>query len=259
VKGTSLHVGYARYFTPPPVEYVSTADLAKFDNTTNAAATPISSQVRAERAHYFDAGITQSLTPSWSFGVDAYYKKAKNQIDEGQFGQAVVFSTFNYDTGKVLGIEFTTNYSHKGLSAYANLAIGRATGKKFTSGEFFFSQDRVDYVSAYNVHLDHEQLYTASSGVSYKIAHSLIYADALFGTGLRRGFANTDHLPSYTTVNLGFQQDFPLQEHQMISLRLDVVNVFDKIYELRDGSGIGVGAPQFGSRRGIYGGVTLSF
>jgi len=41
--------------------------------------------------------------------------------------------------------------------------------------------------------------------------------------------------------------------------RLDVVNVFDEIYELRDGSGIGVGAPQFGQRRGCYGGLTLAF
>ena len=34
-----------------------------------------------------------------------------------------------------------------------------------------------------------------------------------------------------------------------------VVNLLDKIYELRDGSGIGVGAPQFGQRRGFYGTV----
>jgi hypothetical protein len=36
-----------------------------------------------------------------------------------------------------------------------------------------------------------------------------------------------------------------------------VVNLFDKIYELRDG--IGVGAPQFGQRRGFYGTVAYDF
>jgi hypothetical protein len=35
--------------------------------------------------------------------------------------------------------------------------------------------------------------------------------------------------------------------------------IFAEIYELRDGSGIGVGAPQFGQRRGLYGGLTLAF
>ena len=27
---------------------------------------------------------------------------------------------------------------------------------------------------------------------------------------------------------------------------------FDRVYELRDGTGIGVGAPQFGARRGVF-------
>ena len=41
--------------------------------------------------------------------------------------------------------------------------------------------------------------------------------------------------------------------------RFDIVNVGDQIYELRDGSGVGVFAPQFGQRRSFYGGVTYSF
>jgi len=41
--------------------------------------------------------------------------------------------------------------------------------------------------------------------------------------------------------------------------RFDVVNLFDKIYELRDGRGIGVGAPQFGQRRGFYGTIAYDF
>jgi hypothetical protein len=38
--------------------------------------------------------------------------------------------------------------------------------------------------------------------------------------------------------------------------RFDVVNVFDTVYELRDGSGIGVFAPQFGTCRGFYVGLS---
>jgi len=44
-----------------------------------------------------------------------------------------------------------------------------------------------------------------------------------------------------------------------VKIRFDVVNLFDKVYELRDGSGIGVGAPQFGQRRGFYGTVAYDF
>jgi outer membrane receptor protein involved in Fe transport len=37
-------------------------------------------------------------------------------------------------------------------------------------------------------------------------------------------------------------------------VRFDVINVFDKVYQIRDG--IGVGAPQFGPRRGFFAGLS---
>ena len=37
------------------------------------------------------------------------------------------------------------------------------------------------------------------------------------------------------------------------------VNLFDKSYLIRDGSGVGVGAPQYGQRRGIFAGITKKF
>ena len=40
------------------------------------------------------------------------------------------------------------------------------------------------------------------------------------------------------------------------TVRFDVVNLFDQIYELRNGTGIGVFAPQFGARRGYYVGLS---
>jgi outer membrane receptor for Fe3+-dicitrate len=87
----------------------------------------------------------------------------------------------------------------------------------------------------------------------------VIYTDLLYGSGLRRGFANTGHLPAYHPLNLGVQHTIKLAGSRELHLRLDVVNVFDEVYELRDGSGIGVGAPQFGQRRGLYGGCILAF
>jgi outer membrane receptor protein involved in Fe transport len=44
----------------------------------------------------------------------------------------------------------------------------------------------------------------------------------------------------------------------ILTVRLDVINVFDKVYEIRDGTGIGVGAPQYGPRRGIFFGLSKS-
>jgi hypothetical protein len=63
-KSTIIHAGYARYFTPPPLELVQNSDLAKFVGTTNQAAVQQSSAVKPERAHYFDAGVTEQFTRS---------------------------------------------------------------------------------------------------------------------------------------------------------------------------------------------------
>jgi outer membrane receptor for ferrienterochelin and colicin len=258
-EGTNLHAGYARYFTPPPLELVSSEAIAKFANTTNAPEVTTSSPVRSERAHYFDLGVTHNFTKAWSVGLDGYYKTAKNQLDEGQFGQALVFSPFNYRTGKIYGVELSTNLTAGAFTAYANLAVSKATGREIVSGEFQFGQDELDYIATHDVALDHDQRYTSSVGVTYKLKNTLVYADALYGSGLRRGFANTETLPSYFTADLGVDQKIVLGGKQELHLRVDVVNLFDKVYELRDGSGIGVGAPQFGARRGVYGSVTWAF
>jgi outer membrane receptor protein involved in Fe transport len=44
-----------------------------------------------------------------------------------------------------------------------------------------------------------------------------------------------------------------------LKLRLDVVNLADKSYELRDGTGVGVNAAQYGERRGFFGSVGYTF
>jgi len=38
-----------------------------------------------------------------------------------------------------------------------------------------------------------------------------------------------------------------------------VINVFDQKYQIRNGTGVGVGAPQYGPRRGLFAGVTKTF
>jgi len=74
----------------------------------------------------------------------------------------------------------------------------------------------------------------------------------LYGSGLRRGFANSEHLPAYVQVNASVSHSVDLASLGRLDLRLSVINLLDRSYELRDGSGIGVGAPQFAPRRTLY-------
>lgn len=76
---------------------------------------------------------------------------------------------------------------------------------------------------------------------------------------MRHAFGNTRKLPAYETVNVSLGRTFTIPVFSTFKVRFDVVNLFDKIYELRDGSGIGVFAPQYGQRRGFYGTVAYDF
>jgi len=59
---------------------------------------------------------------------------------------------------------------------------------------------------------------------------------------------NGTHLPYYTQVNTGVSHVFHLTGAGTLTARVDVINLFDRQYQIRNGTGVGVGAPQFGPR-----------
>lgn len=268
---TTLHAGYARYFTPPPLENVSAATVTLFNGTSNASAVSQDDPVQAERSHYFDAGISQTLSSRLQVGLDGYYKTARNQLDDGLFGQSLILSAFNYQEGKVYGVEFTASYAAGGFSAYANLARSEAQGKNWSSAQFLFDPSDLTYVQDHWIHLDHDQRLSGSCGASYTWQGSRgstrAYVDALYGTGLRTDatdslgntIPNGGTVPAYATFNVGVERRFNLTGTRTLKARLDVVNLTDKSYELRNGSGVGVNAAQYGMRRGLFGSLGLSF
>ncbi len=256
---TTLHAGYARYFTPPPAELIAPTDIALFQGTTNALPTAVNAQTLSERSNYFDAGISQRVGDSLTLGLDGYYREVTNLLDEGQFGAALIFSPFNYAKGRVRGVEFTANYDHDGVSAYFNLASSRAMGKQVASGQYNFDEDELDYIATHWVHLDHDQRLASSGGISYDWDGTRVGADYLYGSGLRNGFANSSHLPRYYTINLSADRKFDVPGMGALDVRIAAINVTDRVYLLRDGSGIGVGAPQYGARRGLFVGLEKDF
>jgi outer membrane receptor protein involved in Fe transport len=255
--GTTIHAGYARYFTPPPFELVGSAQIALFQGTTAAAANSLNSTPKAERADYYDMGMEQKLFDHWTLGLDSFFKASKNLVDEGQFGAPIILTPFNYAHGRQYGAELSLSYQNDGFSGYVNAAYERAAGRGIASSQFQFDPDDLAYIASHYIALDHQQIGTVSAGATYDWSGTQLSTNLLYGTGLRRDGAtpNGDHLPSYVTVNFGLSRDFTLGT-QDLTARLDLINAFDHKYEIRDGTGIGVGAPQFGARRGVFVGLS---
>lgn len=264
---TTVHAGYSRFFSPPPFELVGNESILKFLNTTAAPEVTSGNLVQAERSNYYDVGVQQEISKELTVGVDSYYKQATDLIDEGQFGAPIILTPFNYADGQVYGVEFTANYTVGHFQSYANIAVQRAIGKDIVTGQFNFAQADLAWIANHYIHLDHEQQVTASAGASYEWLGTRISGDLLLGSGLRRdltlpdgqGIPNGDRLPYYEQVNVGISHDFDRQGAKGLTARFDVINALDKKYEIRDGTGIGVGAPQFGPRRGYFVGVTQAF
>lgn len=260
---TSVHAGYARYFNPPRLELIGPDTVSKFLNTTNQPEVLESSPVVPERIHYMDAGWVHRVTPDLNLGVDVYAKYGRNMIDFGQFGRALVYSPFNWSKSRIYGLEFTAHYGTASLSAYFNAAVSWARAKGISSGQYNFEREELDYINRHWVYMDHDQRLTSSAGASYKWSELLLLADVCYGSGMRitreGGTPNSDHLPGYVQANVGVGREIQTSWPANVDLRLSVVNLFDKSYKVRDGTGIGVGAPQFGPRRSVYASLSASF
>ena len=262
---TTFTAGYSRYFVPPPFELVSQPTIGLFADTTAAPTVTLDNTAKAERDHYFDIGGSHIILPGLKAGVDAYYKIASNLLDEGQFGVPILLTPFNYEKGLVKGVEVLLTYDVGDWSFYGNFAAAKALGKNITSAQFNFMADELAFIAGHYIHLDHDQTYTYSAGIKYRLpaTQTLFSADMIAGSGLRAtnpgGSPNGASLPSYQQVNLSIVQPVDPAIYKGLEFRFDILNLFDQIYQIRNGSGVGVGNPQFGPRRTFLAGVTQRF
>ena len=226
-------------------------------------------------------------------GVDVYYKIATDLIDNGLFGQAYVLSAFNYAQGINEGIEFSGKFHSGNFQAYANLAIAQQRATDPVSNQYLFGNTPLadlggltefQYLQTHWIYTDHNQFVTASAGAIYQFCGRPAYAnetfggapggfwtapswcgtrlsgDMIYGSGLRSGDANISTVPQYTQFNVGIAREFLLPDDpKPMTVRFDIINLFDTVYQIRSGTGIGVFAPQYGPRRGFFAGVSKKF
>ncbi|HEX4408724.1 MAG TPA: TonB-dependent receptor [Xanthobacteraceae bacterium] len=292
VENTTFHAGYSRYFTPPVLVEAAPANIGLFNGTTGATASGGTNPVLPERSHYFDAGVDQKIPlrcytvgekdcPSIELGLDAYYKIATDLIDNGQFGQALALSAFNYAHGVVEGVEFSVKYHDRAFQAYGNLAVSQEKATQVVSNQFLFDNvtpqadlgglTEFQYIQSHWIYTDHNQFVTGSAGLAYKFCDrestpgehwwdtmcgTRFSADMFYGSGLRTGDANIGTQPAYAQFNAGIAHEFGQPDGKPLTIRFDVVNLFDTIYQIRSGSGIGVFSSQYGPRRGYFIGIS---
>ncbi|WP_233127618.1 TonB-dependent receptor [Acetobacter sp. DsW_059] len=257
---TALHIGYSRYFAPPSPQYIYPSTLLKYAGTTNAAANMINDATKVEKSNYVDAGILQRITPEFQVTIDAYAKWAHDLTDLGQFGRAVILAPFSYRRGRVYGAEFGSSWRHGPWSLFGNFSFVKTSARDINSAQYQFDMAELAYIKSHSIQLDHQGEFTATAGASWITRYDMAYIDFVYGYGLRSGFANLEKEPQYDVFNIGYQHTFTqIAARHDIKIRADIINLFDKRYQLRNGSGVGIYQAQYGQRRGTFFSVICEF
>ena len=112
-------------------------------------------------------------------------------IDDGQFGQAVVLTQFNWARGYSEGVEAKVKYQNGNFNAYANFAFNITRAIDPVSNQYLLDADEYAYLLTHYHYTDDMQMLTGSAGASYRWDQTLFSVDMKYGSGLPTGFANS--------------------------------------------------------------------
>jgi outer membrane cobalamin receptor len=255
---TTLHAGFARYFQVPSFQGISPTAQPAFDGTSAAGPPGIPTPV-PEDDFEWDAGVARQVTAQFALSVDTFYERTHHYLDTGQFGVVPIFAPFNYNWGYIWGTELAAKYKSDAFTAYANLTIGRNMQQGVATGQFNFDPDELAYINAHAITLDHQPLYGASAGVTYHLGAYAFSTDALYSSGLRAGFADLERLPDVVQVNLSAERGFRIAGLGVLTNRISLLNLFDRVNLIRPAEGIGIFQSAYGPRFTIFDTLTLHF
>jgi len=256
---TTLNAGYARYFQLPPFEAVLLENVRKFEGTTGGLSITSGNQnIKAEDDEFFDAGVSRRLPFGLNATFEGFFMWATNKLDLAQVGSTYIFAPLQYTHGRLWGADLSLVKTTSRLSAYFNFSYSVVEAKNIAAGQFLLDDPaELKYVATHWVHLDDNQEFTSSAGVSCRLWGFLVTIDGIWGSGYRFGFANLKTQLPYVQVNAAVAHKIPVPELGELQGRLSIVNLFDHVYLIRQGSGIGVFAPQYGPRRALVFTLTL--
>ncbi len=253
----TMHLGFARYMQVPSFQGISPSAPAAFMGTT-AEGPPGTVTPTTEDDIEWDGGVVFQLTPRLSLSQDLFYEINYHYLDTGQFGVVPIFAPFNYDRGYIWGSESAVAYSGDHWSTYANLTIGNNLQKGVATGQFNFDPDELAYINTHDIVLDHQPLFGASAGATYKWKEFSFLLAGVYSSGLRAGFADLEKLPTVVQINFGIQGDFKVGT-RTITDRLTFLNLLDRVNLIRPAEGIGIFQSAYTPRFTIQNTLTVPF
>lgn len=242
---TVAHAYAGLLWMPPPV--LDTPAAARILGVVPSDQ-PLPYDLKPEQDRYAELGIASRVVPSLTLSLTAWGKLTRDQLDDVEVGATNLLSPYNFDEGRAGGLEggatwVLGNHFH----AFGNVSFGTAEGRGISSARYLFSPE--DLANQDWQLLDHVQTWTANAGTTFHDGGTTLSLLGQYGSGLRTGAANDQHVPGHLVFNLTLAHEF-LQAPGRPMLALDVENLFDKHYALRLANGFN--GSHYGPGRSVY-------
>jgi hypothetical protein len=204
-------------------------------------------------------GASRQFSPEFAMSVDTFFERTHHYLDTGQFGDVPIFAPFNYGWGYIWGAELATKYRSGPFSAYGNVTIGLNRQRGVDTGQFNFDSDELAYINTHYITLDHQPLYGASGGLSYRLQSCQFNLDGIYSSGLRGDFADLERLPSVTQFNLSAERSIRIAGVGQLTNRVSLLNLLDRVNLIRPAEGIGIFQSAYGPRFTVFDTLSLHF
>jgi outer membrane cobalamin receptor len=249
-----LHAGYARYFAGPSV--LSVGHASTLAGTSALPPGGTGDPLRLESDDYYDVGGQRKIG-GLTFGIDAYWREARNFLSELQDGSPLLAKPFNYRKARIRGIEVSATYVDGPISAWTNLALTDAKASDIVSGQGYLTPALLAYRQTHWVQPEGTQEFSASAGATYALGSLHLTTELLYGNGLpsnpTKNKPSPSNLQDYRQVNFAATFNINGLRGRALNLRLDLINAFDTRYQISEESKAGI--PQWGPRRAVFVGL----
>ena len=191
--------------------------------------------LKPETDLYSEAGIVGRPAKPLSTSLTVWGRYAYNQLDDTSIGSTSLDSNYNFERGRAAGVEGSLELRvGPWLTSFVNASYGFAQGRGIASAKFLFSPE--DLANTHWQTLDHAQTWTGNAGTTLRDGRFSITGLLAYGSGLRTGPANDQHVPAHVRGDISTQYTFVAREYP-IRVGIDIINVSDAHYAFRIGNG----------------------
>jgi hypothetical protein len=246
-----LHAFAGVNWQPPSPLDATNAARALGITTVGAA----SYDLKAETDLYSETGLATKLSNYLSSELTVWGRYAYDQLDDTAIGSTSLVSNYNFNRGRAGGLEGSVDMRvGPWLSGFANASYGFAEGQGIASAKFLF--DAATLANNGWQSLDHAQTLTANAGATLRDGRFVLSGVVAYGSGLRTGPTNNEHVPGHVRGDVSMQYTFAPHAYP-VKVGIDVINVADDHYAYRIGNGF-VGS-SYGAPRSVFFTLSLPF